>query len=67
MRKIIIIGLTLMLTSCALQRRQAMLVDVVPEGEEDTQASRILKCVDKYKGEGFQKAYEICKDLHTME
>lgn len=63
----IIIGM-LILTSCALPQRKQVLVDVeAQEVKVETRSDRILKCVDKYRGEGLKSAYAVCKDLHTLE
>lgn len=68
MKNFIIVAGMLILTSCALPRRKQVLVDVeAREAFPDTRSDRILRCVDKYKGEGFRKSYDICKDLYTLE
>jgi hypothetical protein len=51
------------LSSCALQRS----FEAGEPKKLETRQDRILKCVDKYMGEGLKNAYEICRDLYTIE
>ena len=48
-------------TSCALKPVKPKIVS------PKTRNQKVINCVDKYIGEGFQKAYDICKDLYIVD
>lgn len=55
-----------LLVSCAVPQRRQVILDVHAQSV-DTRSGRILACVDKYRGEGLQNAYEVCKDVHLLK
>lgn len=71
MRRLIIpVTVATTLTSCAalMKKPQVRYKYVkVPNKNVKSRQDRIIDCVDKYRGEGLNSAYKICRDLYTIE
>lgn len=61
MRTLLITLFLFSATSCALRPTKPVKKD------PKTRNEKVIDCVDKYIGEGFQKAYDICKDLYIVD
>lgn len=63
--KTLLIGSMLIFSSCSMLAPRQTPEQLTGRKPIQTRADRIMSCVDKYIGEGFQKAYKICDDLYT--